>query len=240
VPPLELRIEPVARRSLAAALVDALTEHIRTGELTPGSKLPTEQELAEAHGVSRTVVRDAISRLKAAGLVESQQGRGTFVLMMPPATGASALTRATTRADVLDLLGFRTGVESEAAALAAAHATTDQRADLTAKSAQFAATAPNSAQSQTADFDLHLAIARATHNRYFPELMESLGPAMIAFPAYRLGIEDVREGASHATICAEHDAIVEAIANGDADTARAAMRMHLANSRSRLRSLNSP
>ncbi|RYY77530.1 MAG: FadR family transcriptional regulator, partial [Comamonadaceae bacterium] len=74
-------------RSLAHDVVDALSGRIREGSLAPGVKLPTEAAIMEEFGVSRTVVREAISRLQAAGLVETRHGVGTFVVGMgDPAT----------------------------------------------------------------------------------------------------------------------------------------------------------
>jgi len=69
---------PRKRRSLAQELVTVLSEQIRDGLLKRGDKLPTESAIMEAHGVSRTVVREAISRLQAAGQVETRHGIGTL------------------------------------------------------------------------------------------------------------------------------------------------------------------
>ncbi len=71
---------PDRRPSLAQRLVLVLSEKIHAGEWPAGSKLPTEQVLTEAHGVSRTTVREALSRLQAEGLVETRRGIGTFVV----------------------------------------------------------------------------------------------------------------------------------------------------------------
>jgi len=78
---------PRKRRSLAQELVTVLSEQIRDGQLKRGDKLPTESAIMEAHGVSRTVVREAISRLQAAGQVETRHGIGTFVLDTPSPSG---------------------------------------------------------------------------------------------------------------------------------------------------------
>src|SRR5438477_6565651 len=75
--PPTLRRKP---RRLAKELVDALSEQIRSRLLRPGDKLPTESEIMQEHGVSRTVVREAISGLQSAGLVDTRHGIGTFVL----------------------------------------------------------------------------------------------------------------------------------------------------------------
>ena len=74
-------------RSLAQELVTELSERIRSGQLKRGDKLPTESAIMEEQGVSRTVVREAISRLQASGLVETRHGIGTFVLDMPSPSG---------------------------------------------------------------------------------------------------------------------------------------------------------
>ena len=80
---------PIVRRKprrLAKEVADAFAKQIRTHVLKPGAKLPTESEIMSEHGVSRTVVREAISGLQAAGFVETRHGIGTFVLNRPPAS----------------------------------------------------------------------------------------------------------------------------------------------------------
>ena len=110
--------------TLAQRVVAGLKDKILAGDLAPGAKLPSEAELIEEYAVSRTVVREAVTRLRAEGLVETQQGRGSFVLAVPEASSFSVESSAIrTHADVLAMLDIRIGVESEAAALAAAHHT---------------------------------------------------------------------------------------------------------------------
>jgi DNA-binding FadR family transcriptional regulator len=216
--------------------MEAIMDDIRAGKLMPGMKIPSESALMERFGVSRTVVREAVSRLQAAGLVESHQGKGSFVLMVPAERGhGTNLSTLSTPDDVAELIGFRLGVEVEAAGLAAA-GRTDAEADGIGR----AAAAMRSMPAQTsrlleADFDFHLRIARATGNRFYGELLESLGPAMIAYPAHRLASPDnAGTGGPDEVMCREHEAIAEAIADRDVDSARAAMRLHLANTRNRL------
>ncbi len=86
-PPARARRKP---RSLAQELVTVLTERIRSGQLKRGDKLPTESQIMAEEGVSRTVVREAISRLQAAGQVETRHGIGTFVLDAPPVGGCAS------------------------------------------------------------------------------------------------------------------------------------------------------
>lgn len=211
-------------------LVDTLTARITEGVIRPGERLPTENELAATYGVSRTVVREAVSRLKAAGLVETQHGRGSFVLARPSTTGFGPVPGEPTLHDVLDLLDFRTGVEVEAAALAASRRTDHHLDGLREALEHFAAARDHPSTAVHADFRFHLRIALATGNRYFSDLLSSFGPSMIVMPRERLhpGRPDF------ARIVAEHENIYAAVERQDAEGARAAVRVHLANSRARL------
>ncbi len=110
-------------RSLAQEVLDSLTEQIRSGALAPGVKLPSEFELTQTQGVSRTVIREAILRLQASGLVETRQGIGTFVLENVERAVELESTRLQAGRDVFAILELRTCIETEAAGLAA------QRAD---------------------------------------------------------------------------------------------------------------
>ena len=122
-PNTDLRRKP---RSLALDVVERLTANIRSGQLAAGHKLPTEAELMAGLGVSRTVVREAISRLQAAALVETRHGVGTFVLANndSPPFKVSPEQLGTLR-EVIALLELRIGLETEAAALAARGAKMD-------------------------------------------------------------------------------------------------------------------
>jgi DNA-binding FadR family transcriptional regulator len=216
--------------------MDALVEDIRTGLLMPGMKIPSESALIERFGVSRTVVREAVSRMQAAGLVETHQGKGSFVLLGPAeGAGVAALSALDTPEDVAELIGLRLGVEVEGAGLAAANRSAEESNGLVRAAAAMRSMTAQTKELLEADFDFHRRIAHATGNRFYGELIDSLGPAMIAYPAHRLGAPDTTAwAASHEVICLEHEAIAAAIADGDVDSARAAMRLHLSNSRNRL------
>jgi GntR family transcriptional regulator, transcriptional repressor for pyruvate dehydrogenase complex len=108
-------------------LIRTLSEQIRSGLLKPGEKLPTELAIMAQHGVSRTVVREAISGLQSAGLVATKHGIGTFVVNGPaPSMFQLEANNIPTVLDVLAMLEFRISFESEAAALAAARRTDEQ------------------------------------------------------------------------------------------------------------------
>ena len=220
--------------TLAARVVAGLKDKILAGDLPAGQKLPSETELIEEFGVSRTVVREAVTRLRAEGLVETFQGRGSFVLTVPEPTSFSVgSTAIRTHQDVLDMIDFRLGIETEAAALAAARLDAAGRIAIQAAMNAFVAAAPEDAVE--ADFRFHRAIAAAAGNRFYVELLDSLGPMMIMLPRMRLGDSYSLTDAGHVDrVRSEHANIVAAVLARDPDAARASMRVHLANSRRRL------
>lgn len=222
--------------SLAQRVVSGVKARILDGTLAPGAKLPSESELIEEYAVSRTVVREAVTRLRAEGMVETFQGRGSFVLAVPEPTSfrveASAIR---TQADVLAMIDFRIGVESEAAYLAAGHRSPDAADAVRGALEAFETAGPEEAVE--ADFAFHRAVAAATGNRFFLDLLDSLGPMMIMLPRTRLPDEFSLTDAAHVErVRREHESVAAAVVAGDPETARAAMRVHLGNTRRRLTS----
>jgi DNA-binding FadR family transcriptional regulator len=224
-------------RSLAHDVVDTLAGRIREGSLPPGEKLPTEAAVMEEFGVSRTVVREAISRLQAAGLVETRHGVGTFVVGLgEPTTFRISPEQLGTLQDVIAVLELRIGVETESAALAAARRSEENLHALRHALQAFTSAVQEGRDAVGPDFQFHLEIARATQNHHFVELMTTLGGMMI--PRARLeptGPLTPEREAYLRRVNAEHENIVDAIARQDPEAARAAMRTHLANSRERRR-----
>ena len=224
-------------RSLAHEVVDGLAGRIRDGSLASGEKLPTEAAIMEEFGVSRTVVREAISRLQAAGLVATRHGVGTFVVGLGDAsTFRIGPEELGTLQDVIAVLELRIGVETESAALAAMRRTPENLVALRSALAAFTAALEEGRDAVGPDFQFHLEIARATQNHHFAELMGALGGMMI--PRARLGKVEPPTAEQQIylrRVHAEHESIVEAISRQDPEAARAAMRTHLANSRERRR-----
>ena len=230
---------PVRRRprSLAHALVDDLGDRVRDGRLAAGAKLPTEAEIMGQFGVSRTVVREAISRLQASGLVATRHGVGSFVVGLGDAAPFRiAHEQFATLRDVIAVLELRIGIETEAAALAAARRSARNLADMRASLDAFTQALAAGRDAVGPDFQFHLDIARATQNAHFADLMATLGIDII--PRARLEPAKPPEGDRLEylrRVNGEHESIFDAIANRDAEAARAAMRTHLANSRERRR-----
>src|SRR6478672_3748518 len=119
-----MRIRPIASEAkLSRRLFEQLAGEMRSGRLSPGERLPTEQELTRAARVSRTVVREAVAALRAEGLVVTRQGVGAFVSAEPQhAPFRIEPERMQTLADVLNVMELRLGVEIESAGIAAERA----------------------------------------------------------------------------------------------------------------------
>jgi GntR family transcriptional regulator, transcriptional repressor for pyruvate dehydrogenase complex len=230
----DVQIAAPKRRSLAETAVAEITARIRNGVYRPGEKLPTEPQFMADLGVSRTVVREAVSRLQAAGLVETKHGIGTFVLEVPAAP--LDIGNVMTIRDVLAMLELRISLETEAAALAAMRRSDAHLAEMRRAVTDFDADVDAEHSGIAADFRFHLQIALATGNRYFENVFRNLGTSTI--PRTRLDMARIALEQSprylHRTNL-EHQAIFEGIARRDPESARAAMRMHLSNSRERLR-----
>ena len=221
-------------KNRTAEVVDRLAAEIGSGRLAPGARLPTEQEMMAALGVSRTVVREAVAALRAQGLVTTRQGLGAFV--------ASDTQRRPFRIDpdglrsleaVIDLMELRMAVEIETAGLAAERATAKQ---LRGISQALAAMDRAIARNETAvdeDYLFHRAIAEATGNAQFARFLEYLGRFIIPRQTVRTsGGRSYLDAFQH-----EHRSIHDAIRKHDSTGARAAMRQHLLKSRERYRKL---
>jgi GntR family transcriptional repressor for pyruvate dehydrogenase complex len=224
-------------RTLAHELVDSLGSRIRDGRLAPGDKLPTEAAFMAEFHVSRTVVREAISRLQAAGLVDTRHGIGTFV--RGPGDGSTfriGREQLSTLHDVIAMLELRIGVEVEAAGLAAQRRTAQNLATMHEALDAFNEAVEAGRDAVSADFEFHLEIMRATQNPHFANLMVTLGTTII--PRARLDPAATADEARQRylrRVNAEHESILDAITNQDPEAARAAVRTHLANSRERRR-----
>ena len=238
----------IKSRNLTQTLVDDFTQQVTTKQLKTGDKLPTEMSIMQTFGVSRTVVREALSKLQAAGLVETHHGIGTFVLEPTADSWFRVSSVPMIRdGDVRMALEFRLGIEVECAGLAALRRTPEQikamrmvldefEQNVTEKKSKKSMLNQSFGNTVAPDFQFHLLLAQAAHNRYFVDLMSHLGTSII--PRTRL---DVAKKISHhipaylSRVNQEHEAIYAAVVRQDAESARAAARLHLTNSRERMR-----
>ncbi|MCV3737247.1 FadR family transcriptional regulator [Rhizobium sp. TRM96647] len=226
--------------TLTTRLAEELRKAIMGGQFPPGSRLPSEAQLTEAHGVSRTVVREAIAALRADRLVEARQGAGVFVLEAEVPAPTPLFLRNIDHervSSMIELLELRTAVEVEAAGLAALRRSPAQEEVIFERHFAVRACLEASVPTSEADFALHLAIAEATNNPRFREFLALIGKNVIPRAALRNDDAETDQAAYIQLILQEHQDIVTAISNGDEEGARAAMRRHLRGSQGRYRAL---
>lgn len=234
--------------SLSQRVVDGISERIAGGALKPGERVPPEPVLMQEFGVSRSVVREAISRLQASGLLRTQQGVGSFVLAprvdvppLPQAAGAELKLQ-----QKLSMLELRLSLEPEAAALAAQRRTPEQLVAMEQALDDFDTQLTTGEATAEADYRFHELLAQATGNEYFSHVLRALSSATIPRQAAtrrsstnkpaRFGESSPELRPGKEITAQEHWAVLEAVRRGDAAGARAAMFMHLNNSRERMRS----
>lgn len=227
------------RESMAGRLARTLEERIGGGLYPMGSRLPGEHELATEFGVSRTVVREAIATLRAAGLVATVQGSGAYVRGRgrPDAFVLEDLGLPPLEA-IVSALELRIALESEAAVLAASRRDEAHLAALRGTLAEMTDAINSGEDAVAADMRFHRTITEATGNPHFTRLFDCLGAAVI--PRTRLpglrGNEPSRRDYLRAVL-REHEQICYAIELCDPEAARAAIRLHLTGSRLRLLTL---
>ncbi len=225
-----------AGRSLTERLTEVLRSLVTSGDYPPSSRLPTENELAERFGVSRTVVREAVARLKSSGLLESRQGSGVFVRR----PNAEMIFRIDPggidgRADsILPIVELRRGVEVEAAALAAERCGRSGLVAIRAALAEIARSEAAGEDGVDADMGFHRAIVRATGNPHYPALWDFIAQ-FIRGAMRTTRANEARRADFAAQVRAEHQAIVESIARRDAAEARRVALRHSEMSVVRLR-----
>ena len=237
MPLADARTPPLRKPKLADLVIGTLRERIEAGEYRAGGKLPTESEMTGIFGVSRTVVREAIAALAADGLVQARQGAGVFIVpSAASAFGTIAASQSSKISVAINVLEVRMGIEIEAAGLAAMRRSVSQDAAILEAWNEYNRLMHQGGGTGKADFAFHRAIAAATNNPFYIEILDRLGsrtiPCDVASP---WGTESVLSSDYQAALHREHRLIMQAISAQDADNAREAMRRHLSLSQERYR-----
>lgn len=222
------QVEPLAAHlTMPDRVTQALLELIRSGAYPAKSRLPSEAEMAQRFGVSRTVIREAVSRLKSEGLVESRQGAGVFVreIGMDTPFRIDPTVVESVQA-VLQVAELRRGLEAEIAALAAERSSKAQIAEIKASLKAIDDAVAAGGDGVDADMEFHRSLARATGNPHFLALWDFLGQFLRGTVALTRSWEAQQEE-TRAQVEQEHKAIYEAIAARDVEAARAAARRHM-------------
>ncbi|WP_296746941.1 FadR/GntR family transcriptional regulator [Mesorhizobium sp.] len=230
------------RGNLAEIVVAQLAGRIESGLYPPGEKIPSSAQLCEEFGVSRTVIREALTSLKVAGKVTSRQGAGVYVTDRDIKALSFEISRIEDIRSAMEILELRLGVEMQSVALAASRRTPDALADIARAFDYLDTLETNDVEVEArADFDFHLAIARATRNPHFPNFLEAVFRE-INFDLVLKHRQSTPTSKGYLKkINKEHSAILAAITQGDAKGARNALALHLEESLNRYRGmLNEP
>ena len=218
-------LKTIEKASVKDQTLEQLKNYILSGVVRLGERLPSERALADALGVGRYSVREALKVLEAVGLVESRIGEGTFLTTN---TGASfgrilGLSFATWGGTIIELLDARKMIEAEAARAAAERATAEEVDLIETELKTMQANMDRVQVYLKADFNFHRRIGEASHNAIISQFVSNLVDLL----------EEVLRETQSDSLPAQaegggtHQAIFDAIAAGDADAASHLMREHI-------------
>ena len=213
---------------LSDQVADVMAARIRAGHLVAGDKLPTEAALVDQFSVSRTVVREALSRLKSLGLVESKQGSGVFVKEIGFSPLNFEAKSVASRQAVIQMVEVRRALEAEVAALAAQRRTKADIKHIHKSIANLDKAVLAGGDGVSEDVLYHLAIAEAARNPFLMGTLQYLGQFLQG--ATRVTRANEARRADFARqVRDEHALICQAIEAGDAEAARKAAALHMDN-----------
>lgn len=218
---------------LGDQLYERILARIVRGEFAEGERLPSEIRLCDEFGVSRPVVREALSRLQADGLVVSRQGSGSYV-MRRPSQDLITIAPAGSIADLMRTLEFRIAVEGEAAAMAATRRTAADLIRIEEALAEMERAIEGGEIGVDADLQFHMAIATATRNKLFETGLHAIFAQISEGMRLARSMSLQRSKQRMRKVQAEHVVILEAIRAEDVEGAREAMRAHIDNARARI------
>lgn len=232
-----LVLVPGRRQRLSDQLYGQILDQIVSGRLTDGDRLPPEKEICAMFGVSRPVVRDALSRLRADGLLQARQGSGTYVLRRP-ADRLSSFADSADLAVFLRCLEARMPLEAAATRLAAERRSAQHLARIRNAHDQLKRDVETGHIRPASDMAFHAAIAEATGNEFFAEMLQNIHDAVAGFMNVSLNLTRTGSRQRVYQVLKEHTDILEAIRSREPDMAETAMKFHIGQSRRRVTDRN--
>jgi GntR family transcriptional repressor for pyruvate dehydrogenase complex len=223
-------IDPIKREPVATQVARKLVEYLLSGAVEPGSRMPSERQLAEAFGVGRSAMREAIKALSLIGLVEVRQGDGTYLRKADSALLPEVIEWGLLLGErrTMDLVEARQEIEIVIAGLAARRRTEQDIADLTRLLERMErATTP--AGFVEADVQFHMRLAEAADNLVLRDIHSSVQALLRTWITRVLAAEGARIPSY-----LEHVPILVAVVEGDEAAARAAMEAHISSAARRL------
>lgn len=224
-----MEITRLTKRNHYEEIKDQLQQMIMDGKLKVGDKLPSTKEMSESFGVGRSTTREALSALKAMGLIEIRQGGGCRVIRNSPSdiTLPELDSLRMNREILLELLEARQSLEVSNASVAALKRTDEDLTEFKLLIAQMERSVGQDVEGERTDLLFHLTLAKATHNSIMLRLFESIANQL------ETAIREVRRVELYANqqvaqrLYMEHSAIYEAVLKQDSELARLRMKQHL-------------
>lgn len=229
----DLRLIRKSAERLGDQLYGQILEQIVSGAIKEGEKLPSENQICRLFEVSRPTVRAALMRLHADGLVVTRQGSGT-VVQKRPSDQLTRLSKASDIAGMLRCMEVRIALEGQAARLAAQRHTPLQLDHIRRALEAMRSSFEQGSMPTDADFDFHRAVAAASGNDLFADMLQTLYPTIHHSMTVALGLTHIGSHERARRVYDEHEAIADAIAQRDAEAADLAMRYHLHRARQRM------
>ncbi len=240
--PLLSRVSLLSPVEPAIRLSDRLTQRIfrliESGEFHEGSRLPAESILADRFGVSRPVIREALSRLRSMGAIVSRKGAGSYVQYrtgaQPDQDNATPFGFISSLSQIRRCFEFRAAVESEAAFYAARNRTPDLLLRMRGAIDRLEKAVSDGALGLDPDVDFHMTVAKASCNEFFGFVSSAMRPQIEFSIDLARKLSLTRPRAVPIMVQAEHEDIYRAIEAQDAEAARIFMRRHVENACSRI------
>lgn len=223
-------LSKLAKKNHYEHITEQIKQLILSGELAPGDKLPSTKELSEQFGVGRSTTREALSALKAMGLIDIRQG-GNCTVKSPPLQAQALLPDLQVllnhKESILELLEVRKSLEVSGVAIAALKRDEQDLFDLKQILAEMSQHMGNEDIGERTDMNFHAVLARSTHNSIMVKLFETISSQLEVVIRETRRVEIYSNQAVSEQFYKEHQAIFEAIQNQEPELAQARMKEHL-------------
>ena len=222
-----MALKPIKKKKLFEEIITAIENYIQVEDISPGDKLPSENELSAIFQVSKTAVREAMSVLQANGIIEKRSGAGIFLKdINGESIGERVTNHLLNRKELYEILEFRRGIETEAVALAAERATEEDMVLILQAHDKLKEAHSNGELGLEEDYMFHYSIILASHNSIYREVFDIVAEKFEEGMRLSKMQSSMVPGRFQAVML-EHEKIIEALCNKDSKAAADAMRLHL-------------
>lgn len=225
----KMEYKKIQPKKIYEQVASELIDMIREGKLQPGQKLDSVQQLAENFSVGRSTIREALTSLRAMGLIELRQGEGTFVRKFEPSDITYPIDQALLmdKEDIVHLLEVRKILETGVAITAALQHTEEDLANMKSALLDMEKATGNEELGEQADLDFHMALVKATHNPLLISLMSHVSELMVKAMEETRRIWLYSKVSTLETLYEQHARVLKHIEKRESEQARTAMLDHL-------------